>query len=162
MVFQETKSSNDEAKRKYHQVKLRTSKSIHIKLLPRSQKTQETVNRVTQLKSENSVLEEKVKNLTKELGFLKELFLAHASSTTDSSKFQGIDLQRLLSDNPDGSSTKEKVKNLTKELGFLKELFLAHASSTTDSSKFQGIDLQRLLSDNPDGSSTSNDNNNSS
>lgn len=66
-------------------------------------RTQETLKRVNQLKSENSVLEEKVKNLTKELGFLKELFLAHAGSTKDASKFEGIDLQKLLADSSEGS-----------------------------------------------------------
>jgi len=66
-------------------------------------KTQETMNRVNQLKNENTVLEEKVKTLTKELGFLKELFLAHASSTVDSGKFQNVDLQKLLQDDPGAS-----------------------------------------------------------
>lgn len=41
-------------------------------------KTQETLERVNQLKTENELLEEKIKMLTKELGFLKDLFLAHA------------------------------------------------------------------------------------
>ncbi|KAF7278509.1 CCAAT/enhancer-binding protein gamma-like [Rhynchophorus ferrugineus] len=68
------------------------------------QKTIETVNRVNELRNENSVLEEKVKSLTKELSFLKELFLAHASNTVDSSKYQGVDLQKLLDDSTAGSS----------------------------------------------------------
>lgn len=70
------------------------------------QKTQETVNRVTELRNQNYVLEEKVKTLTKELSFLKELFLAHASNNADSSKFEGINLQKLLEDQqaPAGSS----------------------------------------------------------
>lgn len=62
------------------------------------QKTQETVNRVNELRNENSVLEEKVKTLTKELSFLKELFLAHASNNVDPSKFEGLNLQKLLED----------------------------------------------------------------
>lgn len=41
-------------------------------------KTQQTLERVNQLKTENELLEEKIKMLTKELGFLKDLFLAHA------------------------------------------------------------------------------------
>ncbi|XP_018327936.1 CCAAT/enhancer-binding protein gamma [Agrilus planipennis] len=61
-------------------------------------KTQETMKKVNQLRNENSILEEKVKNLTKELGFLKELFLAHASNSSDKAKFENIDLQRLLAD----------------------------------------------------------------
>lgn len=62
------------------------------------QKTQETVNRVNELRNENSVLEEKVKTLTKELSFLKELFLAHASNNVDPTKFEGLNLQKLLED----------------------------------------------------------------
>ncbi|XP_060521269.1 CCAAT/enhancer-binding protein gamma-like [Cylas formicarius] len=69
------------------------------------QKTQETVNRVTELRNENSVLEEKVKTLTKELSFLKELFLAHASNNIDPSKFEGVNLQKLLAEDPAPSSS---------------------------------------------------------
>lgn len=42
------------------------------------QRTQETMERVHKLKTENDMLEEKIKILSKELGFLKDLFLAHA------------------------------------------------------------------------------------
>ncbi|XP_050299288.1 CCAAT/enhancer-binding protein gamma [Anthonomus grandis grandis] len=73
------------------------------------QKTQETVNRVNELRNENSVLEEKVKTLTKELSFLKELFLAHASNNVDPAKFEGVDLQKFLEDDTNaGSSTAGK------------------------------------------------------
>ncbi|CAH1110754.1 unnamed protein product [Psylliodes chrysocephalus] len=68
------------------------------------QKTQETLSRVNELKNENTILEEKVKTLTKELGFLKELFLAHASNSADKSKFEGVNLEKLLQDNSEGSS----------------------------------------------------------
>lgn len=64
------------------------------------QKTQETFTRVSNLKAENQILEDRVKTLTKELQFLKELFLAHASNTQNP-KFDGIDLQKLLEDIPD-------------------------------------------------------------
>lgn len=43
-------------------------------------RTQETLERVNQLKTENELLEEKIRILTKELGFLKDLFLAHAGN----------------------------------------------------------------------------------
>ncbi|XP_022907267.1 CCAAT/enhancer-binding protein gamma-like isoform X2 [Onthophagus taurus] len=68
-------------------------------------KTMETLTRVNALKNENTILQEKVNTLTKELGFLKELFLAHAG-TTDKSKFSDIDLQTLLADDADGESSK--------------------------------------------------------
>lgn len=41
-------------------------------------RTQQTLQRVNQLKTENDMLEEKIKLLSKELGFLKELFMAQA------------------------------------------------------------------------------------
>ena len=47
------------------------------------QKTQETMQKVTQLKEENERLEQKVKLLSKELSFLKDLFLTHANSNQD-------------------------------------------------------------------------------
>lgn len=69
------------------------------------QKTQETMSRVNALRNENTILEEKVKTLTKELGFLKELFLAHASNSGDNSKFEGIDIQKLVQDDSAGNNT---------------------------------------------------------
>ena len=41
-------------------------------------KAKETHERVSQLKQENEMLEERIKLLTKELTFLKDIFLAHA------------------------------------------------------------------------------------
>lgn len=63
------------------------------------------MSRVNALRNENTILEEKVKTLTKELGFLKELFLAHASNSGDNSKFEGIDIQKLMQDDNAGSSS---------------------------------------------------------
>lgn len=63
------------------------------------------MSRVNALRNENTILEEKVKTLTKELGFLKELFLAHASNSGDSAKFEGIDIQKLVEDNDSGSNS---------------------------------------------------------
>lgn len=62
-------------------------------------RTQETMQRVQKLKTENDMLEEKIKILSKELGFLKDLFLAHAGSSQNV-KFEGvdIDLETLLND----------------------------------------------------------------
>lgn len=68
------------------------------------QKTQETMSRVNALRNENTILEEKVKTLTKELGFLKELFLAHASNSGDNSKFEGVNLQKLVEEDTGSGS----------------------------------------------------------
>ncbi|XP_049764257.1 CCAAT/enhancer-binding protein gamma-like [Schistocerca cancellata] len=62
-------------------------------------RTQQTLERVHQLKTENEMLEEKIKVLTKELGFLKDLFLAHAGSA-HGVKMENIDLEELLADGP--------------------------------------------------------------
>lgn len=43
-------------------------------------KTQQMVDRVSQLRNENEELEENIKILNKELGILKDLFLAHAGN----------------------------------------------------------------------------------
>ncbi|XP_063975932.1 CCAAT/enhancer-binding protein gamma-like [Diachasmimorpha longicaudata] len=69
-------------------------------------RTQQTLERVNQLKTENELLEEKIKMLTKELGFLKDLFLAHAGSNQHTlSTIQDIDLNALLADD---STTSQK------------------------------------------------------
>ena len=57
------------------------------------------MNRVNTLKNENTILREKVDTLTKELGFLKELFLAHAGSNPEAtSKYSQVDLGKLLAE----------------------------------------------------------------
>lgn len=67
------------------------------------------MNRVNALRNENTILEEKVKTLTKELGFLKELFLAHASNNVDKSKFEGLDLQQLVNEGQGSSSSSGNI-----------------------------------------------------
>jgi CCAAT/enhancer binding protein (C/EBP), gamma len=59
-------------------------------------KTEETHGRVSELRVKNEVLEEKIDNLTKELKFLKELFLAQAQAKSD--KLTNVDLKTLLAD----------------------------------------------------------------
>jgi len=67
------------------------------------QKTRLTQDRVTQLKCENETLEEKINLLTKELSFLKDLFLAHAGNSNESS-LAGVDLGGILNENDESSS----------------------------------------------------------
>lgn len=73
------------------------------------QKTEETQDRVKKLKLNNKVLEEKIDTLTKDLKFLKELFLAQAQSKAE--KLTKEDLRKLLADDDDddgvGSSSKK-------------------------------------------------------
>ena len=57
-------------------------------------KTSETRTRVKKLKTQNHLLEEKIKNKSKDLKFLKELFLAQAQAQGE--KLAAIDLKALL------------------------------------------------------------------
>lgn len=70
------------------------------------QKTQETLSRVNDLRVKNQVLEDKIKTLSKELKFLKELFLTQATAKAD--KLQGLDLKNLLKED-DSESEEEEV-----------------------------------------------------
>merc|ERR1711963_355729 len=58
------------------------------------QKAKETMEKVTQLKQENEMLEERIKLLAKELTFLKDIFMAHAGSahgiTVDDMEIKGL------------------------------------------------------------------------
>lgn len=72
-------------------------------------KTQQTQDRVRELKVKNKVLEEKIDTLGKDLKFLKELFLAQAQSKV--SKLSNEELQKLLCDDDEdeaGPSTSKK------------------------------------------------------
>lgn len=72
-------------------------------------RTQQTLERVNQLKTENEMLEEKIRMLTKELGFLKDLFLAHAGSA-HGVNLENVDLESLLKEEPDTES--DRIKSL--------------------------------------------------
>lgn len=86
--------SSDEDYRKKRDKNNQAVKKSRVKSRMR---TQETMERVQKLKTENDMLEEKIKILSKELGFLKDLFLAHAGSSQNVS-IEGVDLESLLSD----------------------------------------------------------------
>lgn len=58
------------------------------------QRTLQTQDKVKDLKVKNQVMEEKIKNLTKDLKFLKDLFLAQAQ--TKAEKLTNAELRRLL------------------------------------------------------------------
>jgi len=61
-------------------------------------RTQQTLDRVNQLKQENEMLETKIKILTKELNFLKDLFLAHAG-TAHNGQLPEVDMNFLQTTN---------------------------------------------------------------
>ncbi|GBP54417.1 hypothetical protein EVAR_29493_1 [Eumeta japonica] len=90
-------SDADDESEDYRRKRDRNNEAVKKSRHKSKQKTQETFTRVNKLKAENQVLEEKVSTLTRELQFLKELFLAHASNK-QSSKFENVDLEKLLQD----------------------------------------------------------------
>jgi len=58
-------------------------------------KTQQTLERVNTLREENAKLESKIQLLSKELSFLKDLFLAHAGSA-HGQQLQDVDWNKVL------------------------------------------------------------------
>lgn len=85
------------------------------------------MERVHQLKTENELLEEKINMLTKELGFLKDLFLAHAGEFSN--------LLTLITKNK--KIVEKQIVNL----------IICIAGSTQHSINFQDLDLNAILAD---------------
>ncbi|XP_053980752.1 CCAAT/enhancer-binding protein gamma [Hylaeus volcanicus] len=90
--------SEEEDDEDYRKRRDRNNQAVKRSRVKSKLRTQQTLERVNQLKTENELLEEKIKMLTKELGFLKDLFLAHAGSSQHSVNFQDLDLNALLAD----------------------------------------------------------------
>uniref|UniRef100_T1JN46 BZIP domain-containing protein n=1 Tax=Strigamia maritima TaxID=126957 RepID=T1JN46_STRMM len=74
-------------------------------------KTQLTLDRVNTLREENAILEGKIQLLTKELSFLKDLFLAHAGNA-HGQNLEDVDWEKMLTTDDGVSlmSTEEKVE----------------------------------------------------
>jgi len=72
-------------------------------------KTAQTLERVTALKKENEALETKINILTKELNFLRDLFLAHAGNAHGGQL--DMDLSALMSANVGSDKNDHKVPN---------------------------------------------------
>ncbi|CAK9820981.1 CCAAT/enhancer-binding protein gamma [Anthophora plagiata] len=125
--------SEEEDDEDYRRRRDRNNQAVKRSRVKSKLRNQQTFERVNQLKTENELLEEKVKMLTKELGFLKDLFLAHAGtycnystvflifitqtvpiisgSSQHSVNIQDIDLNALLADD---TKPEEHVKDVTK------------------------------------------------
>ncbi|CAK1543578.1 unnamed protein product [Leptosia nina] len=102
-------SSADDDDEDYRKKRDRNNEAVKKSRFKSKQRTQETFTRVNKLKAENQMLEEKVKTLTKDLEFLKALFMEYASKSD--SKFEGIDLEKLLAESPEekaGNNSKSK------------------------------------------------------
>jgi len=72
------------------------------------QKMSQMVNRCGKLRKENTLLEQKADALMKELTFLKEMFLTHASGKKDATISQA-DLDRIMSDDIPGPEVPEPL-----------------------------------------------------
>ncbi|XP_077255449.1 inverted repeat binding protein 18 kDa isoform X2 [Temnothorax americanus] len=95
------KQMEDEGDEDYRKRRDRNNQAVKRSRVKSKLRTQQTLERVTQLKTENELLEEKIKMLTKELGFLKNLFIAHSggsSRDTEAVNIQDLDLTALLAD----------------------------------------------------------------
>ena len=104
--------SEEEDDEDYRRRRDRNNQAVKRSRVKSKLRTQQTLERVNQLKTENELLEEKIKMLTKELGFLKDLFLAHAGSSQHSVNFQDFDLNTLLAD--DTKSEEQQARGATK------------------------------------------------
>lgn len=90
--------SEDEDDEDYRKRRDRNNQAVKRSRVKSKLRTQQTLDRVNQLKTENELLEEKIKMLTKELGFLKDLFLAHAGSNPNSMNIQDLDFNAILAE----------------------------------------------------------------
>ncbi|CAK1591070.1 unnamed protein product [Parnassius mnemosyne] len=102
-------SDADDEDEDYRRRRDRNNEAVKKSRFKSKQRTQETFTRVNKLKAENQMLEEKVKTLTKDLQFLKDLFLEYASNS-QSSKFAGLDLEKLLEDVEDDKKDSKNSK----------------------------------------------------
>jgi len=86
--------SLDKDSEEYRKRRERNNLAVKKSRTKTKQKTMETLQRVSQLRAENEMLESKIKLLTKELSFLKDLFLAHAGSA-HGQNLSDVDLSML-------------------------------------------------------------------
>ncbi|XP_050541495.1 CCAAT/enhancer-binding protein gamma [Daktulosphaira vitifoliae] len=91
------KDDADSSEDDYRRKRDKNNQAVKRSRVKSRMRTQQTLQRVNQLKTENDMLEEKIKLLSKELGFLKELFMAQAG-TSQIELPKSMDLKKLLSD----------------------------------------------------------------
>ncbi|XP_067209844.1 CCAAT/enhancer-binding protein homolog 2 isoform X1 [Linepithema humile] len=90
------KHVEDEGDEDYRKRRDRNNQAVKRSRVKSKIRTQQTLDRVNQLKTENELLEEKIKMLNKELGFLKDLFLAHAGITVNLANCSDMFLRRFI------------------------------------------------------------------
>ncbi|XP_055531003.1 iodotyrosine deiodinase isoform X1 [Wyeomyia smithii] len=86
--------TTDEDDDEYRKKRDRNNQAVKRSRVKSKQRTEETQQTVNDLRVKNKVLEDKIKHQTKDLKFLKELFLAQAQAKSD--KLVGVNLAELL------------------------------------------------------------------
>ncbi|KAL7296436.1 hypothetical protein TKK_0010443 [Trichogramma kaykai] len=97
-------ASEDDDDEDYRKRRDRNNQAVKKSRVKSKQKTLQTLERVNELRTENELLEEKINMLQKELGFLKDLFLAQAGSSNALKHFESVNLQELLGNGEDDNS----------------------------------------------------------
>jgi len=100
-------SSGNKESDEYKQRRERNNLAVKKSRSKTKMKTQETLERVNKLRAENENLEAKIKLLSKELSFLKDLFLAHAGNVHGQS-IPNID-PSLFADDPSCTTSEETI-----------------------------------------------------
>jgi len=88
--------------------RIKNNMAVRRSRLKSRQKMSQMVNRCGKLRKENILLEQKADALMKELTFLKEMFLTHASGKKDATISQA-DLDRIMSDDIPGPEVPEPL-----------------------------------------------------
>lgn len=95
----------------YRKRRERNNQAVKKSRMKTKKKTQEMVDRVTQLRNENEELEENIKILHKELGLLKGLFLEHAGNA-HGVRLNEAELARMLDEDLEVDKGVELLMNL--------------------------------------------------
>lgn len=84
----------------YRKRRERNNQAVKKSRMKTKMKTQQMVEKVTQLKNENEELEENIKILNKELDMLKSIFVAHAGNA-HGVQVNDAELSRMLGGSPE-------------------------------------------------------------
>ncbi|XP_055610173.1 CCAAT/enhancer-binding protein homolog 2 [Uranotaenia lowii] len=102
-------TTTDEEDDEYRKKRDRNNQAVKRSRVKSKQKTEETVKRVDELRVKNQILEDKIETQTKELKFLKELFLTQAQAKSD--KLVGVNLAELLkSSDEEGDDGEDSIR----------------------------------------------------
>ncbi|TRY61306.1 hypothetical protein TCAL_14960 [Tigriopus californicus] len=107
-----SQSGNGNGDNEYLSRRARNNEAVKRSREKARQRAQETHTRVTKLKTENEMLEERIKLLSKELTFLKDIFMAHAGSSHGLC-LDDLDIKNLLNDDEDDQFNNDKKDQMS-------------------------------------------------